>query len=451
MNRRTFLSSLALAGAAAATRPSRLFASDLKHRPRLGLIGCGWFGGVNLESFLQDAGVNVVSLCDPNVHALATTQQLVARYQSVAPHTFADHRAMLASDAHDIVIVATPDHWHALPAIDAMKAGADVFLEKPVGVDVIEGEALVAAARKYRRIVQVNTQRRSNPHFAAARDRYLRGGKLGAIGLVETYCHLDNRPRDVFPAAAAPAHLDYDRWSGPAPLRPFAAPVESRGWRAFMEYGNGVIGDMGVHVFDCARWMLDLGWPDSIHSTGGIYVDRDASANISDTQRSVFRYPNLDVSWEHRTWGASSLPSRHWTDRWGTRFIGRHGTLNVTLLGYEFTPADGGPREGFHLLSKTGDLENIDFTPWMDVFLDIQRRHVLDFVQARETRSRPAADIEQGHISSACCELANLAQELGRPLAYDPTTRTIPGDAEATRRLARPYRAPWTHPDPANL
>lgn len=452
MNRRTFLSSLTIAGLAAATGPSRLLAAPpARDRPRLGLIGCGWFGGIDLESFLQQADIEVVSLCDPNTRALATTLTLVARYQSNAPRTFADHRAMLASGRHDIVIVATPDHWHALPAIDAMKAGADLFLEKPVGIDVIEGEALVAAARQYRRIVQVNTQRRSNPHFASARDRYVRSGKLGRIGLVEGYCHLPNRPVEVFPVTAAPAHLDYDRWTGPAALRPFHATVESRGWRAFTEYGNGVIGDMGVHVIDFVQWMLDLRWPVSIHSSDGIYVDRAASANICDTQRAVFHYPDLDVSWSHRTWGVSPIPERHWTDQWGARFIGQHGTLNVTLLGYDFTPAGGGPREGFHLLSKTGDLENIDFTPWMDAFLDIQRRHVADFLQARATRSRPAADIEEGHISSACCLLANLAQQLGRPLAYDPASRTIPGDPAATRLLARTYRQPWKHPEPGSL
>ncbi|ACB77445.1 Gfo/Idh/MocA family protein [Opitutus terrae] len=446
MNRRSFLSSLALATTAAAIAPTRLFATTPSTRPRLGLIGCGWFGGLDLESFLQLGAAEVVSLCDPNAHALANTLQLVARYQATAPRTFADYRGMLASGDHDIVIVATPDHWHALPAIDAMRAGADVYLEKPVGVDVMEGEALVAAARQYRRVVQVNTQRRSNPHFAVARDRFIRSGRLGAIGLVEGYCYLPNRPAEPMPPVEPPAHLDFNLWSGPAPVRPFVAAVESRGWRNFTEYGNGVIGDMGVHVIDFVRWMLGLGWPELIHSTGGIYVHRDASANISDTQRSVFRYRHLDVSWEHRTWGGSRIPSRHWTDQWGASFIGEHGTLHTTLFGYEFVPADGSPREGFHLLSRTGDLENIDFEPWMDRFLGIQALHVADFLKCRETRQRPAGDIEEGHISSACCALANIAQDLGRPLQYDPKNRSVPGDAEATRRLARSYRAPWVHP-----
>ena len=450
MNRRTFVSSLAVAGAAVATS-SRLLSAEARSRPKVALIGCGWYGGVNLQSLMENAAVDVVSLSDPNQHALKNTLAAVAKLQpAVVPRTFADYREMLASTHHDIVIVATPDHWHALPAIAAMQAGADLILEKPISLDVIEGEALVAAARKYGRVVQVNTQRRSTRCLAEARDKYLRSGKLGAIGLIETYSYLTGRPADVLPDKAPPAHLDYEMWTGPAPMRPFTPADEVRGWRAFKEYGNGQIGDLGVHMFDCVRWMMGLGWPEVIRSTGGIYVDTQATSNISDTQHSVFHYPNLDVSWAHRTWGASPIPQRHWTDQWGARFIGKNGTLNITLLGYEFTPADGGPREGFHLMSKSGNLENLDFNQ-RDPMSDMQKAHVLDFLAARETRGRPVADVEEGHISTACCILANLAMELGRPLRYDPKTRTIPGDAEATTRLARGYRGPWVHPDPTTV
>lgn len=452
MNRRTFtLSSLAAASAAANPSGMDAFAASAATRPKVGLIGCGWFGGVVLSSMAEHMNVEFISLCDPNTKALGTMLGNVAKHQKQAPRTFADYRQMLASATHDIVIVSTPDHWHALPAIAAMKSGADVILEKPVSADVIEGEALVAAARKYERVVQVNTQRRSTPPLVEAKNKYIRGGRLGAIGLVEVYSYLPSRPRDIMADAAPPSHLDYELWTGPAPMRPFKAALESRSWRAFMEYGNGQIGDLGIHMFDCARWMLDLRWPSAISSTGGIYVDKQATSNISDTQRSQFRYPGLDVSWEHRTWGAPPMPPRHWTDLWGARFIGERGTLNVTLVGYHFTPADGGPREGNHMLSKTGDWDNLDDNKFAEASDVVQWRHIEDFMKARATRSRPVADIEEGHISSACCILANLALDLDRPLSYDPATRTIPGDREATSRLARAYRAPWLHPDPARV
>lgn len=449
MNRRTFISSLAVGGAAIAASSSRVLGADTPGpRPKVGLIGCGWYGWVSLESMVTHHEIEIISLCDPNTKALSDTLAKVASHQKAVPKTFADYREMLASGMHDIVIVATPDHWHALPAIAAMKAGADVYLEKPISLDVIEGEALVATARKYNRVVQVNTQRRSTRCLAEARDKYIRSGKIGAIGLAESFSYLAGRPADVIPDAPVPANLNYDLWTGPAPMLPFKELKESKRWRIFMEYGNGQIGDLGVHMFDCVRWMLDLGWPKSISSTGGIYVDKNATSNISDTQRSVFHYPDLDVSWEHRTWAPPPISARHWTDLWGARFIGKNGMLTVTTLGYEYAPAGGGPKEGFHLLSKTGNQENLD--PTRDTS-EMQAAHIQNFMDARTTRSRPVADVEEGHISTSCCILANLAQELGRPLSYDPKTRTIPGDAEATRRLTRAYRAPWTHPDPETV
>jgi predicted dehydrogenase len=450
MNRRTFVSSLAVTGAALAAG-ARLFGGDAPSRPRVGVIGCGWYGGVNLESFARAVGVDFVAVCDVNQKFLRKTLATIAKYQAAVPRSYLDYRELLAGAPLDIVIVATPDHWHALPAIAAMQAGADVYLEKPIGVDVIEGEALVAAARKYGRVVQVNTQRRSNPLYSEARDKYITSRRLGKIALVETYSYLHDRPAGFIPDAPVPAHLNYDFWTGPAPLTPFKAMKEDKDWRPWMEYGNGSIGNLGVHMIDQARWLLGLGWPESIASTGGIYVDTASSANISDTLRSTFRYPGLDLSWEYRSWGGSPIPARHWSDQWGARFIGEKGTLNLTMLEVAFTPAGGGPREGVHMLSRTGNLENVDLAAEHNIYDAVQDRHVLDFMRARQTRGRPISDIEEGHISTACCELANLALQVGRPVRYDPRTRTIPGDPAATALLARPYRAPWVHPDPATV
>ncbi|MDQ5977515.1 MAG: hypothetical protein QG602_487 [Verrucomicrobiota bacterium] len=446
MNRRTFVSSLALAGAAVATS-RRLHAASAQPRLKIGVIGCGWYGGVNLGVFARCASLQVVALADPNPGSLATTRKQVAGIQSEVPRTYADYREMLAAGGCEVVIVAPPDHWHALPAIAAMQTGLDVYLEKPVGVDVIEGEALVAAARKYKRTVQVNTQRRSCPLFIEVREKYLASGRLGKIGLVEAYSYLQGRPTGLIAEAPVPDGFDYELWAGPAPRLPYRARFADRGWRAFQEYGNGQIGDLGVHTIDKVRWLLGLGWPESIVSTGGILADQPPySATITDTQRSVFRYPGLNVSWEHRTWGISPIPQRHWSDQWGARLIGDKGTLNLSSYEYVFTPAGKGAVEGRNLFSQSGDLVNLDFNG--NVYEETENRHVLDFLRCRETGERPVADIEQGHLSSAVCELANLSLDLGRPVAYDPKTRTVPGDAEATRRLARPYRGPWTHPDP---
>src|SRR5690606_5574306 len=149
----------------------------------------------------------------------------------------------------DIVQVSTPDHWHCLPMIAAVQAGRDVYVEKPISVDVVEGQAMVAAARKYNRVVQVGTQRRSTPHIIEARDRILREGKLGKIGLVEVYCYYHMRARENPPPTDPPEHLDYEMWTGPAPMRPYTSLTHPRRWRAFMEYGNGIMGDMCIHMF----------------------------------------------------------------------------------------------------------------------------------------------------------------------------------------------------------
>lgn len=448
MNRRTFISSLAAAGALAAV-PSRIFASD-HGRPRVGLIGCGWYGNVNLDSLAKVADIDIVSLCDPNEHMLETTLLSVKAKQRKAPATFADYRKMLSSVEHDIVIVGTPDHWHALPAIAAIQAGADVLLEKPISVDVMEGEAVLAAARKYDRVVQINLQRRNQPIFDEVRELFIESEKLGVIALVECF-YYGGGNGDKMVSTLPPAHLDYDLWAGPAPKVPYVPWIESRGWRQFQEYGNGTIGDMGVHIFDLIRYVMRLGWPERVSSTGGRYVYKNATSNISDTHHTVFHYPDLDVSWEHRHWGKSPIPQRHWTDQWGARILGEKGTLNLTTLGYTFEPRDGGSITGRHLLSKTNDLENFDESLFGGVVGSSQDRHCLNFMKAREDRSRPFSDIEDGHISSAACILGNVALELGRPIAYDPNTKTVPGDKEATQLLSRTYQDEWVHPHPTRI
>src|SRR5262245_13934933 len=241
MNRRHFLA----AGAASA-----LAFAQSKPR-RVGLIGCGWYGKVDILRLIQVAPVEIVSLCDVDSKMLNDCGDIIASRQASRkrPRLFHDYRDMLKERDLDIVEVATPDHWHALPTIAAIQAGADVYCQKPISVDVVEGQAMLAAARKYNRVVQIGTQRRSTPHLVEARDQIVRTGKLGKVGLVEIYSYYGQRPRND-PDTAPPATLDYEFWTGPAPMRPFSPMTHPRSWRGFMEYGNGTIGDMGVHMLD---------------------------------------------------------------------------------------------------------------------------------------------------------------------------------------------------------
>ena len=256
-SRRDFLKSSA--AIIAASRLSRMesLAAQVAANKRVGLIGSGWYGKSDLLRLVQVAPVNVVSLCDVDSRMLSDAADLVATRQASKkrPRTYGDWRKMLAEKDLDLVLIDPPDHWHALPMIDAVKQGIDVWVQKPISVDVVEGQAMLAAARKYNRVVQVGLQRRSTPHLVTARDRIIREGKLGRIAYVEIYCYYHMRATENPPDTAPPPELDYEMWTGPAPMRPFNKLTHPRSWRAFMEYGNGIMGDMCVHMLDMVRWV----------------------------------------------------------------------------------------------------------------------------------------------------------------------------------------------------
>src|SRR5438552_7682696 len=302
MNRREFLqTSTSAVLSIAAGYPAEM--ADAKKR--VGLIGTGWYGKCDLLRLIQVAPVEVVSLCDVDKRMLADAAEQVAARQASrkTPRTYPDYRQMLREKDLDVVLIATPDHWHALPMIAAVEAGGDVYVQKPTAVDVIESQAMLAAARKRGRVVQVGTQRRSTPHLIEARDSIVKEGRLGKVAFVDVYCYYHMRARENPPDTTPPDYLDYDMWTGPAPMRPYNSLVHPRSWRAFMEYGNGIVGDMCVHMLDMVRWMLGLGWPKRIGSTGGILVEKDSKANITDTQTASFDFGDLNIVWQHRTWG----------------------------------------------------------------------------------------------------------------------------------------------------
>jgi predicted dehydrogenase len=445
MNRRQFLS----AGAGGLGLSALGYAAD---KPlRVGLIGCGWYGKTDLLRMVQVSPIDVVSLCDVDTKMLADAADLVASRQASKkkPRTYGDYRKMLAEKDLDVVLVGTPDHWHALTSIAALEAGMDVWCQKPISVDVTEGQAMLAAARKHKRVMQIGTQRRSTPHLIDAREKVVREGKLGKVGLVEIYCYYHMRNETNPPDEAPPANLDYEMWTGPAPMRPYNRIDHPRGWRAFMEYGNGIVGDMCIHMFDMTRWMLDLGWPKRVSSSGGILISKGAKANITDTQTVTFDYDDLKIIWQHRTWGASPDPKYEW----GATLYGDKGTLKASVYSYDYIPTAKGQQpihqdvvyelEQFPEDKTEKDLEK-HCAPAI-------RRHMQNFIAAIGTRGRPVADIEEGYISTATCILGNLSLQLGRTLAWDPKTSRVIGDAEANRLLTRPYRAPWKHPTPESV
>ncbi len=445
MNRRQFLGTGA-AGLALAQAADAAFADNKP--PRVGLIGCGWYGKVDLIRLLQIApDTEVVSLCDVDKKMLAEAADIIGGRQKSKkkPRTYADYRDMLKEKDLDIVLVDTPDHWHALPMIAALESGADVWVQKPISVDVVEGQAMVAAARKHKRVVQVGTQRRSTPHLIEARDRVVKEGKLGKVAFVEIYCYYHMRATKNPPDTTPPSHLDYEMWTGPAPMRPYNELVHPRSWRAFMRYGNGIMGDMCIHMLDMVRWMLSLGWPNRISSSGGILVDKKSKADITDTQTATFNFGDLPIVWNHRSWGEAN-------DRrfpWGATLYGENGTLQMDVYKYEFTPAgESKPTQTGKALYEYDQYPEDKHEKELEKHVaSAVRVHMRDFLRAIASHGRPVADIEQGHISTASCILANLSMQLGRSLNWDATKQQVVDDEEANKLLRRPYRKPWLHPE----
>lgn len=447
MDRRSFLRHASAIAALSTLQQTGLAQWGSGPRRRVALIGTGWYGKSDLFRLMQVAAVDVVGLCDVDRQQLEGAQALIqARTgQTNSIPGYKDYRTLLKEQKPDIVLIGTPDHWHALQAIEAVKSGAHVYLQKPISVDVIEGEAVVAAARKHGRVIQVGTQRRSTPHLMEAKRLFIDSGAIGKVHHAEMFCYYHMRRNATPPLQPVPEYFDYDFWTGPAPLRPFDGMPHRGWWRAFMEYGNGIMGDMCIHMYDTVRWMLGLGWPTQINSSGGIYGSEPGRSNISDTQTAVFEHPGLTCVWQHRTWGTSADPDYPW----GFKIYGEKGTLCGSTMRYDFIPVGKGERvradvvyerEQFPEDLKEKDIE-LHAAP-------ATRKHMQDFLLAIDRKGNPVADIGEGHISTASCILANLSMKLGRPLSYDPKQRIIPGDKEATKLLRRPYRGPWVHPEP---
>jgi predicted dehydrogenase len=445
LNRRKFIQSTSAVLTLSALHANGLAFARQNKNMRVGLIGTGWYGKSDLFRLIQVHDIDVVALCDVDSRHLQEAGRLISERQisRKVPKLYNDYRKMLAENQLDLVLIGTPDHWHARQAIDAMQSGAHLYLQKPVSIDVLEGEAILRTARKYNKKVQVGTQRRSTAHLIDAKNRVIDQGMLGKISHVEMCCYYHMRKNGNPPLEAIPDFLDYEMWTGPAPLRPYDGLPHGGWWRTFMEYGNGITGDMGMHMFDTVRWLLQLKWPKKISATGGIYVQKEGKSNIADTQTAVFEYDDLNCIWQHRTWGTPADPEYPWA------FIiyGDKGTLKGSVMKYEFIPNGKGERIDMDVVFEKEKFPADLNEPGIELHTaPATRQHMLNLLSAIKNDHLPVADIEEGHISTASCILANLSMQLKRPLVYDPIKKICVDDPEASKLLRRTYRAPWQHP-----
>jgi len=438
--RRKLLTSSA-AGAAALAAPAFLRAQDPAKRYRTALIGTGWWGMNILNEALASGACTCTALCDVDRRFLDKAAEGVEKKSGDAPRRYPDFREMLEKEKPEIVIVGTPDHWHALQTIAAVKAGAHVYVEKPISHTILEGRAMVKAARDAGRVVQVGTHRRVSPHNVSARE-FIRAGKLGTIGMVRAFVHYGGGPETPRKNVEPPAELDWDLWCGPAPVRPYNGDggIHPRGFRQYLDYANGTLGDWGIHWMDQILWMLDAQAPKTVFSTGGrpvkgppVLTKEEQTSDAPDHQVAAFEFDGFTATWEHRAFAANHAEKG---ENVGCYFYGTAGTLHVGWQkGWVFYPADGKKpvvEEPARLNPPDG--QNI-------------RELWADFLDAIRTGRKPICDIEAIHRSTTLSLLGMLSMKVGRSLRWDEEKHVCVGDPEATGLLRRAYRAPWVYPE----
>jgi len=392
-------------------------------RIRTALVGSGGMGRGDLATFLKFPDVDCPVICDVDDAMLAKGVEVVEKARGKKPETVKDFRRVADRKDIDVVVVGTPDHWHALPTVHACQAGKDVYCEKPLATTIGEGRAMLTAARKHNRVVQMGTQWRSSEHCREAID-YVHAGKLGRIRLVRCWAYLNwvkpiGRPPDADP----PQGVDYDMWLGPAPKRPFNPNRFHFNFRWFWDYAGGLMTDWGVHLINLALWGMKGRSPLRVSCTGGKYAIDDM-AETPDTQIATYEFGDFTLIWEHQYHGAHGCEGREH----GVAFYGTEATLIVTAKGWEIAPE---PDRKVETIKKQASNR------------DCREDHVRDFLNCVRSRKRPVTDVEVGHHVSTVAALGNIALRVGRSIAWNAAKEQVIGDAEANRLITRPYRAPW--------
>ncbi|MBM4028160.1 MAG: Gfo/Idh/MocA family oxidoreductase, partial [Planctomycetes bacterium] len=337
MDRRSFLKSSVTAGLALGF-PAIATAQRSKTY-RTALIGSGWWGTNILREAAASGRCRTVALVDVDRRQLDRCAAEVAKWGNDQPKLYEDYREMLAKEKPEIAIVGTPDHWHALPTIDAVKAGAHVYVEKPIGHTILEGRAMVNAARAANRVVQVGTHRRVSPHNVSGR-KFLQEGNAGKIGMVRCFVlYGGDGPEQPRKNVEPPKELNWDLWCGPAPLRAYngdtgrGGGMHPRGFRQYLDYANGTLGDWGVHWMDQVLWIMARKWPKSVHSTGGrpikgppLLTDTEQTTDAPDHQVATYEFDDLTVTWEHRQFAGNPAEK---SESVGCFFYGTKGTFHM--------------------------------------------------------------------------------------------------------------------------
>lgn len=441
ISRREFLSRSSLAMAAMPGISGSLFSqaqqaarasSSPNEQIRVGLIGCGGMGLGDLATFFINPEVDCPVVCDVDDAQLAKAVEMVESSRGHKPDAVKDFRRVIDRNDVDICLVATPDHWHALPTVYACEAGKDVYVEKPLGKTIAEGRAMLDAARRYQRVVQMGTQWRSGDHYRDAVE-FIHAGKIGKVRLVRAWAYLDwvggiGHPPDGDP----PPGVDYDMWLGPAPERPFNPNRFHFNFRWFWDYAGGLMTDWGVHLLNICLWAMGLDPPRRVSSTGGKRIVDD-NTETPDTQVTVYDFPATPdrppytLIFEHQLLGGVGVGGRPH----GMLFSGSEATLIIDADGWEVIPE---PKK------KIVEASKVKAGP------DARPAHVRNFLDCVRSRQPPVENLEVGHFVSTVAHLGNIALRTNRLITWDAERERVIGDRKADKLITCPYRAPWRLP-----
>ena len=446
MNRRAFLETTALSAAAPVVR-----AAAPNDRIGVGVIGCGGMGRSDLIDFQRQPEVEIRALCDVYRPAADEAAKLVTGKPAIA----SDYRRILERKDIDVVVIATPDHWHALMAVEACQAGKDVYVEKPISLTVREGRLMVEAARKAGRVVGVGIQQRSGAHFQRAAQA-VRDGRIGKVHFAQCWNHnfsASNQGMGHPADAPVPEGMDWDLWLGPSPKVPYN-PAR-RNFRAFWDYAGGELTNWCVHLIDVVHFALGVDAPLTVSSSGGKWFFDDCR-DCADTQEVVWEYPgNLLVRYStlvHNSFGPNGHAGNKSFGSYGTILQGTKGTLFIDRAGYEMIPqmemhpekATAGSREAYDDLLGYGQFYTALSAGEKGATSFQHQPHIRNYVDCLKSRARPTGDIEIGHRSTATCLLGNIALRTGEKLKWDgEREQFVNGSAQANALLRRDYRAPW--------
>jgi predicted dehydrogenase len=432
LTRRKFIRQSALAAAVAGSIQSPFIRSVRAGEPgandkvRLGLIGCGGMGQGDLKCFFLNPEIECAVICDVDDDQIAQGLKICKETRGNRPDTVKDFRRVLDRKDVDIVLNATPDHWHAMATVSACQAGKDVYTEKPLAKTIAEGRAMVEAVKRHNRIAQMGSQWRSCKHIIEATDM-IRSGKLGKVSLARGWAYLDWLPSIGHkPDGAPPAGVDYDFWLGPAPKRPFNPNRFLFNFRWFWDYAGGLMTDWGVHLINMIEMGMPADAPKTVSSCGGKFIFDDDS-ETPDSQVTVFEFPTYQLVWEHRAGLNNGLNGRSWGVEWN----GTEGTIILNDEGWQIITE-----------KRAANLDSGKFPGSGDP----RPAHVRNFLDCVKSRRQPVLNLEIGHRVSTLAHLGNIAYRTGHKIVWDSVNEKVVDDEAADKLVGIKYRHPWRLP-----